>query len=109
MLSCLADDSWRQLDLAGCSKLYGTELLAAAPRMPHLTALDISGGQVCLHSEAARQQQDMHMHPTCSRLRKAEVAVHTAQAAARAPTQLMCTCARLSMCPCCLTDTPWTL
>lgn len=47
LLSCLADDSWRQLDLAGCSKLYATELLAAAARMPHLTALDVSGGQVC--------------------------------------------------------------
>jgi hypothetical protein len=43
MLSCLADDTWRQLDLAGCSKLYGTELLAAAAKMPRLAALDVTG------------------------------------------------------------------
>lgn len=66
MLSCLADDSWRQLDLAGCSKLYGAELLAAAARMPHLTALDVTGcgrisaggwrqlAQVCPHLEVVR-------------------------------------------------------
>lgn len=46
MLSSLADDSWQQLDLAGCSKLYGAELLAAAAKMPKLAALDVTGGQL---------------------------------------------------------------
>jgi hypothetical protein len=59
MLSCLADDSWRQLDLAGCSKLYGTELLAAAAKMPQLTALDVTGGRSMLAQRlrTRRQQQ----------------------------------------------------
>lgn len=43
LLSSFADDSWTQLDLAGCSRLYGAEILAAAPRMPKLTALDVTG------------------------------------------------------------------
>lgn len=67
MLSCLADDSWQQLDVAGCSKLYGAELLAAAVKLPRLVALDITGGcrpegwglmqAACRASAAAQQWQ----------------------------------------------------
>jgi hypothetical protein len=59
MLSSLADDSWKQLDLAGCSKLYGAELLAAAAKMPKLAALDVTGTQ--LQDEGARMQV-VHAH-----------------------------------------------
>lgn len=43
VLSSLAADSWTHLDLSGCSRLFGAELLAAAHKMPRLTTLDISG------------------------------------------------------------------
>jgi hypothetical protein len=43
LLSSLADDSWHQLDLAGCSKLFGAQLLAVVARMPQLTSLDVTG------------------------------------------------------------------
>jgi len=61
VLSSLADDSWLHLDLAGCSKLYGAELLAAAPRMPRLKALDLTGvicyDVMALDSASSREQQ----------------------------------------------------
>jgi hypothetical protein len=54
LLSSLADDSWQLLDLAGCSKLFGAELLAAAAKMPKLAALDATGAQLQeLHDKAA--------------------------------------------------------
>jgi hypothetical protein len=43
MLASLADESWSQLDVSGCSRICGAELLAAAPSMPHITALDVTG------------------------------------------------------------------
>lgn len=59
LLSSLADEGWRQLDLAGCSKLYGAQLLAVVARMPQLTALDVTG---VLRGVARSQVQELALH-----------------------------------------------
>jgi hypothetical protein len=43
VLSVLADAEWRQLDLACCSQLSGSQLLALAPLMPNIRILDVIG------------------------------------------------------------------
>eukprot|EP00775_Hariotina_reticulata_P011201 gene11201-11351_t len=43
VLAALSDESWRQLDLAGCSRLFAADIIAVAARMPNLQVLDVSG------------------------------------------------------------------
>jgi hypothetical protein len=46
VLSALSDESWRQLDLSGCSRLFAADMIAVAGRMPNLQVLDVSGESV---------------------------------------------------------------
>lgn len=43
VLHAFADSAWESLDVSGCTALCAADLLAAAPRMPHLRVLDVTG------------------------------------------------------------------
>jgi hypothetical protein len=47
VLSVLADAEWTQLDLSGCSRLNGAQLLALAHLMPNIRTLDVTGARQC--------------------------------------------------------------
>eukprot|EP00879_Flechtneria_rotunda_P013142 GHRR01013727.1.p1 GENE.GHRR01013727.1~~GHRR01013727.1.p1 ORF type:complete len:222 (+),score=79.32 GHRR01013727.1:390-1055(+) len=45
MLRAVADESWTQLDLSGCSKLFGADLVEVASTMPNMQVVDFTGRQ----------------------------------------------------------------